>query len=149
MSIFARILVPVDFSECSRRALKMALEMRSGFQARVRVVHVWQPPDFGGAELMVMAHAEGISVGEYGQKQAAVALRQMLDECGASADIESEVVVGDPRHSIVEYAKSHDVDLIIVGTHGRTGRARMFAGSVAEAVVRRAHVPVMTVQAPK
>lgn len=146
MSVFARILVPVDFSDCSRRALEMALEMRAVFQAELRVVHVWQPPEFAGAELMVMAHSEGISVGEYGQQQASVALQQLLAECGAEG-VQAEVVVGDPRHSIVELAKRYDSDLIIVGTHGRTGRARMFAGSVAEAVVRRAHVPVMTVRA--
>ncbi len=146
MSVFARILVPVDFSDCSRRALEMALEMRAVFQAELRVLHVWQPPEFGGAELMVMAHSEGISVGEYGQQQASAALQQLLAECGAEG-VQAEVVVGDPRHSIVELAKTYDSDLIIVGTHGRTGRARMFAGSVAEAVVRRAPVPVMTVRA--
>ncbi len=146
MSVFARILVPVDFSDCSRRALEMALEMRAVFQAELRVLHVWRPPEFAGAELMVMAHSEGISVGEYGKQQASVALRQLLAECGAEG-VQAEVVVGDPRHSIVELAKQYDSDLIIVGTHGRTGRARVFAGSVAEAVVRRAHVPVMTVRA--
>ena len=145
MPLFQRVLVPVDFSDCSREALTLALQFADAFQSKVRVLHIWQPPDFAGADLMVMAHSEGVSLGQYGKRKAAEAMAELLESCGATDNVESEIAIGDPRHSIIEFAKSSDADLIIMGTHGRTGRARLFAGSVAEAVVRCAHIPVLTV----
>ncbi|MEZ4223698.1 MAG: universal stress protein [Polyangiaceae bacterium] len=149
MTIFKNILVPVDFSDGSCAALKLALELGKAFDAHIRVLHVWQPPEFAGADLMVLAHSDGLSIGEYGQQKAAEAMEQLLDKCGASAAVDTSVTIGDPRYAIVDLADSLHADLIVMGTQGRTGRARMFAGSVAEAVVRRAHVPVLTVHKPQ
>jgi nucleotide-binding universal stress UspA family protein len=59
-----------------------------------------------------------------------------------------EFVVGTPIDSLVNYAKEHDIDLIVMGTHGRTGLMRLLMGSVAEAVVRRAPCPVVTIRQP-
>jgi nucleotide-binding universal stress UspA family protein len=95
---------------------------------------------------MVLAHSERLSLGEYGMKAAATEFARFLEEQQATS-LPHEVVMGDPRARIVEIAERDGYDLIVMGTHGRSGRVRALAGSVAETVVRRAPCAVMTVRA--
>lgn len=147
MTLVKHVLVPVDFSECSRAALRYALALAEAFDAKVTLLHVWEPPEFAGADLMVLAHSEGISVGDYGRRQAKQELDQLADTLERGEALERTIEIGRPRERILALADSGTYDLVVMGTHGRTGRARMFAGSVAEAVVRRATIPVLTVRA--
>jgi nucleotide-binding universal stress UspA family protein len=130
-----RILVPVDLSSCSRAALEFAYSLGAALGASLEVLFVYQPND-GTA---------------FGAKEAN-ATRQELHrfietaELDASVPATERVESGDPRDRIVKIAESDGFDLIVLGTHGRSGRPRMLAGSVAESVVRTASRPVLTVR---
>lgn len=145
MTPFRKILVAVDFSDCSRRALALAAELARAPETELFVLHVWKPPEFAGADLLVLAHASGVSIGQHGKQQAEVELSHFLERAGLE-QAARDVKIGDPRQLIVELAESGGFDLVVLGTHGRAGRERLFAGSVAEAVVRRCSVPVLTVR---
>lgn len=141
MNMPKRLLVPVDFSDCSKAAVNLAKQLG----AEITLLHVWQPPELAGADLYVLAHSEKLSIGELGQRQAKQELDQLADALGLGAAAR-RVEIGKPRERIVELAESGDYDWIVMGTHGRTGRARLFAGSVTEGVVRRSAIPVLTVR---
>jgi nucleotide-binding universal stress UspA family protein len=135
------ILVPTDFSPTSEAALRYATEMALTLGARLYLMHV--PGKTG-------EHFEANF--PHGQFEAAA--RKGLSSFLAQEDIERlrpeyAVRVGTPAEEIVRYADLCDVDLIIMGTHGRTGIAHALMGSVAEQVVRTAPCPVLLVRAPK
>ncbi len=145
MTPFKKVLVAVDFSECSADALRLAMKLKTTDPAmEMHLLHVWKPPEYIGADLMVLAHSSGVSIRQYGIEQAKRQLDQLIKAVGAG-DVPREVRLGDPREVIVERA-AQGFDLLILGTHGRSGRQRLFAGSVAEAVVRRSPAPVLTVR---
>jgi nucleotide-binding universal stress UspA family protein len=135
------ILVPTDFSGTSEEALHYAAEMALTLGARLYLVHV---PGRTGE------HFEANF--PHGGFQAAA--RKGLSSFLTTEEIdrlrpEYAVRVGTPAEEIVRYAELTDVDVIIMGTHGRTGIAHALMGSVAEQVVRVAPCPVMLVRAPK
>ncbi len=109
------------------------------------MLHVWRPPEFAGADLMVLAHSENLSVGELGRREAELEMQRFVEAVAPGAALRREIAIGDPRRVILERAA--EFDLIAMGTHGRAGAARLLLGSVAEAVVRRAPCPVLTVHA--
>jgi nucleotide-binding universal stress UspA family protein len=135
------ILVPTDFSPTSDTALRYAAEMALTLGARLYLMHV---PGRTGE------HFEANF--PHGQFEAAA--RKGLSSFLTTEDIarlrpEYAVRVGTPAEEIVRYADFCDVDLIIMGTHGRTGLAHALMGSVAEQVVRVAPCPVLLVRAAK
>lgn len=135
------ILLPTDFSATSEAALRYATEMALTLGARLYLMHV--PGKTG-------EHFEANF--PHGQFEAAA--RQGLSSFLTPDDIERlrpeyAVRVGLPAEEIVRYADASDVDLIIMGTHGRSGIAHVLLGSVAEQVVRMAPCPVLLVRAPK
>ncbi|MFW6192811.1 MAG: universal stress protein [Gemmatimonadota bacterium] len=141
-----RILVPVDFSEHARRALLYgeALSERTG--AELHVVHVlpemsFPDPYFAeAAQLRAMAKAA--------QERVPEALdRNVREVLGAEVKVHTHLEVGSPAGTIVRVAEREDVDHVVLSSHGRTGVERVFLGSVAEGVVRRAPCPVLTVKA--
>jgi nucleotide-binding universal stress UspA family protein len=78
-------------------------------------------------------------------------LRKMLHQikpADPAVPFEHRLITGDPAHAVVRLAKDENVDMIVIGTHGRTGLSRMLMGSVAEAIVRRAECPVLTYKRP-
>ena len=129
--LFQNVLVPVDLSPCSRAALRMA--------ARIA--------ELSGGELAVL-HATDPAPGGAGATSAELAsfVRAVL-ELDSAPPI--HVVAGLPRDVILATAEKLGSDAIVLGTHGRTGRARMLIGSVAESVVRAAQCPVVTVREPE
>jgi nucleotide-binding universal stress UspA family protein len=141
------ILVPSDFSECSEAALRYGLELARRFDARVHVLHVVQDP------LTQPWAAEGFSAPlfEVVQKWQ----REAKDRLAASiplADIGRvtvDAIVAWPYAEILRYATDNNVDLIVMGTHGRSGVSHVLLGSIAEKVVRRAPCPVLTVRHPQ
>jgi universal stress protein A len=134
-----RILCPVDFSECSLRAADYAFQLAQQFRAAVEIVHVWQPIVPGGEIRGPMSAYVGEEA-EIGRALERIRPRSLDVSC------QHHLLVGDPVEEIVALAEEHHVDLIVIGTHGRTGLSRWIVGSVAENVLRRATCPVLTVK---
>jgi nucleotide-binding universal stress UspA family protein len=122
----SQVLFPTDYSDVSRAAGHTAGALARHFKAKLHVIHVVPPvTDPGPPD----------------------SLPTVLAGLGPGLDTVTAVVFGRPAREIVSYASRHGIDLIVMGTHGRTGMSRALLGSVAEAVVRRAGCPVMTVPA--
>ncbi len=138
-----RVLVPVDFSEYTGPALTHARELAAVYDARVDLLHVITEVALPGVYGL-----EPVSVAE---PQIRDRVRQALEDAmlqspGAERPFSVHVLVGYPAHDIAEFAADHDIDLIVIATHGRTGLKRLFMGSVAENVVRMACCPVFTLK---
>lgn len=131
------ILFPTDFSHTGDSALEMATALARDTGAKLLFVHVEEPPvAYGGGEMY------------YGMPEPAYdEIKRMLHEIvpkDPNVPFDHRLVTGDPPSAIVRVAEEENVDLIVMGTHGRTGLSRLLMGSVAEAVVRRAPCPVIT-----
>lgn len=140
-----RILVPLDFSGSSLQALKCAVVLAKPFAASLDLLHVVPNP--------FIAHpgGGGAPLPQPLLDQLLQDARTRLDEVCGSDDrkaftVRSVVRVGDPLVEIVEYARLEQVDLIVMGTHGRTGIPHLLLGSIAERVVRTAPCPVLIVR---
>ena len=145
-----RILVPVDFSECSSAALGYALTLAEYLDAMVDVLHTWQMPAYVAPYTAV--HLAGSK--DAPERLEVIAFRQAFDEMRSFLDkaeipngvkVGARVELGLEAQSIVMSASNYD--LVVMGTHGRTGLWHMFMGSIAEKVVRASPVPVVTVRA--
>jgi len=121
-----KVCCPVDFSEPSRAALRVAADMCQRFGAELTLLHVADTAAAPGCDTKLR---------EWGTD---------VEKSGVS--LQTAHAVGDPQLAIVDYARQGGFQLIVMGTHGRTGRDHAFAGSVAESVVRRAACPVLTVR---
>ena len=141
------ILVPSDFSDCSDAAVLYGLELARRFDARVHLLHVIQDP---AAQPWA---AEGLAIPlfaavEQWQKEAKERLQASVPKADAGR-VTVAVAVAMPHPEILRYAAANEIDLIVMGTHGRAGVSHMLLGSIAERVVRRAPCPVLTVRHPE
>lgn len=136
-----RILCPVDFSPPSERALDFAIELGQRLGAEIHLVHVYQLPVYALPDGAMMAGPE------FTTRVTTEMQRALTDlaEAKASANPETHLVEGVPYREIVRMSEELGADLIVLGTHGRTGIRHLLLGSVAERVVRSAKVPVITV----
>jgi universal stress protein A len=141
-----RILVPTDLSEASMPALKLAAEFAKAFQAELVLLFVVEPFFTSGDILSAGAVA---SVVEAQNKAARSRLAHEVARLGKRG-VRARCSIGEGTAAavIVENARKGSADLIIIGTHGRTGFSHLFMGSVAERVVRTAACPVLTVRSP-
>jgi nucleotide-binding universal stress UspA family protein len=142
MKPFKNILVPVDFSQCSFDAVRASADVSSRYGAEVCLVHVYEPINYalpGNYPFYMPGQLEGI-LAEC-EKRLADAKKEA--EAAGIARVQTQQLQGSPATEIVEFAKKHGFDLIVIGTHGRTGLQRALIGSVAEKVVRHAHCPVL------
>jgi nucleotide-binding universal stress UspA family protein len=137
------ILVPVDFSECSQSAFQIARALARDYRARLVVLHVPTPPPFvtPGELEKVLQRPDGYR-GELEDN-----LRRLYTSDPPAA-VEYWVQDGGAAAEILGVAEEARCDLIVMGTHGRSGLGRMLLGSVAEKVVRKALCPVLTVKVP-
>lgn len=138
-----RVLVPVDGSDHSERALDHAIDLYgSGEIVLLNVLDL--------VEAGYDSSAGGELPGFWGdwheraEEDAAALFAELAD--GRDVTFDTDVVVGRPARSIVEYAEENDVDAVVMGSHGRDGVSRILLGSVAETVVRRSPVPVTVVR---
>jgi nucleotide-binding universal stress UspA family protein len=147
MADMQTILVPTDFSSCSEAALTLATSLAKQLGGTVRLLHVFQLPFYVGWEDGPAAMAATSEfLGEL-KERAKEKLDAAVAECkAAGVEATAEQVEGAPHARVVDLSK--DVDLIVMGTHGRTGLPRLVLGSVAERVVRMAECPVITVPDP-
>ena len=147
MKLFRRILHPSDFSPASRRAFAKAVELAKGSGAQLLIVHVLPAlpliPDVYVAATTYDELLRGQRVG------ARRRLDRLVSNARASGARAMGVVLdfGAPAERIARFAKARHVDVIVMGTHGRTGVPRAILGSVAGRVVAMAACPVMTVRA--
>jgi len=144
----SKILVPVDFSECSRAALEYAAFLADGFGASIDLLHVWEPPYYVVPEMLVYLPGDAEkSLAEFAQTQATKQMDEFVASVRSSLDFEVKrwYETGAPADTILKTAHEGAHDLIVMGTHGRTGLQHLLMGSVTERVVRRAAVPVLTV----
>lgn len=138
-----KILIPVDFSETSQAATLYALELAKKFNAQLHLLHVIEDP----VVYMPMFESYTLPPKEDFENFADTRLNNwILDQDKGDLDIQTSWVHGNPFVDILKYAKREDVDLIVVGTHGRSFTAHLLLGSVAEKVVRKASCPVLTVR---
>jgi len=142
-----RILVPTDFSPTSDAALDYARDVAARFGATVHLLHVLEDPFVNGPLVSeaYVTETPGVRTTIIEDAKARLTHRLTARDREAFAAHE-EVVFGRGAETIVEYAADRAIDLIVMGTHGRTGMAHLLLGSVAERVVRTAHCPVLTVR---
>lgn len=140
---FKMIVVPTDFSIASAPAMEYARMLAERFGAALHLLHVVEDPYVAAA--WSEAYATIPDPRERLQKEAAQRLNSMIASF-PNLTATTEVVVGTPAQTIVEIARARSADLIVMGTHGRSGFAHLLLGSVAERVVRLASCPVLTVR---
>ncbi len=144
---FTRILVPTDFSAPSNAALALAKRMATTSGASLHLIHVLHDP-FATAAYTTDFYTpppEGIRKSWLEGAKALLEAQLTPDE-RASFRSTQLVVFGTPARDIVDHAAANDIDLIVMGTHGRGGVQHLLMGSVAERVVRTAACPVLTVR---
>jgi len=149
MTRISSILVPTDFSDTADGALDYAFLIGEQFGAAVHLLHVIEDPLVAGgldAEVFI-AEAPAIRSAMLSDARSRLAHRAIPRHTGAIVD--GEVLFGHGAKTIADYAQQRGVDLIVMGTHGRTGVAHLLLGSVAERLVRIAPCPVLTVRHPK
>lgn len=138
-----KILVPVDFSDCSKKALQYAIPLARQHGAVLTLLHVVPPAysagEYGGIDYAQLEASMRVS----GDKELA---RLVAEEVRGEVSADSMVRVGPPVLEIIETAKTLPADVIVISTHGRTGLKHVLLGSVAERVVRHAPCPVLVVR---
>lgn len=142
--MFDRILIPTDGSDPIKPAVEMALDLADAHDAALHVLYIVDQPT------TVSGMGEGFSglddlldaLEERGQQATKAVVEQAHER-----DIKTTAAVrrGDPHDDILGYAQDHDIDVIVMATHGRTGVKRALLGSVTETVVRHSEIPVLTV----
>lgn len=142
---YDRILVPTDGSDSARRATRHGIRLATEFDATLHVLHVVDERQYGSHT------ADADEVGREQERHLKVAGEEAVASVEELADEEgvetvTEVTTGVPFEGILDYVDDHDVDLVAMGTHGRTGIGRVVLGSVAERVLRRATVPVLNLR---
>jgi nucleotide-binding universal stress UspA family protein len=145
MITLRRVLFPTDFSESSGEAMAYACELVNQFDAELHLLHVVH-------NLATVLPEPEVAVavwGDYEREMRESAKRALKGlRCPGLREeriAQRSVCSGSPPNEIVQYAKDNNIDLIVIGTHGRTGFAHVLLGSVAERVVRHAPCPVLTV----
>lgn len=141
---FNTILHPTDLSDNSRSALKVAHSLARDHHAKLILISVIDAPPSGAFNVREPQIAvESLTLEERHKA------RELISRMAASISdipVETEVLIGRPAEAIVDMAEKRNADLIIMGTHGRTGLTHLLMGSVAEFVLRHAQCPVLTVR---
>ena len=143
MQYFKKILFPVDLSEVTPKLVPYVKEMAATFDAEVHLLFVAR----------ILQHFTSIyvphpSISKFEAEiveGAEKKLQEFVEEQFETDSCTARVVLGDPAEEILNYAQAEGIDLIIIGTHGRKGLERIIFGSVAERVVKKSPVPVLTV----
>ena len=146
MAAIKRIVVAIDFSKLSRLALDYAVELARDVGARLHVVYVVEPIEFSGVDVFGGAPLATQSIVEEHLRQAKQEMETLrAKRLAGLASAKATVELGRPADVICEIGGAGRSNLIVIGTHGRSGLAHLVMGSVAERVVRHALCPVLVV----
>ena len=142
-----KVLVPIDFSDYSKSALKYAVNFAKSFNADIILIYVVEPiiypPDFSMGQIAMP------SINTEWDDRAKDELQKLAkSEIAEIANVKTIIKTGKPFVEIIETAKEEDIDLIIIATHGHSGVEHILFGSTAEKVVRKAPCPVLTLREP-
>lgn len=143
MTLFNKILLPTDFSDHANEALRYATQLAQTHAASLCLVHAY--------DLVPFALPEGPILDPRQAETMRIAVQQQLDRMRREAEaqgltrVETQLLQGPAASEIVRLASDQGFDLVVMGTHGRTGLSHLLLGSVTEKVVRRAPCPVLTI----
>lgn len=146
MVAIRRILVPTDFSEPAEAALRYARALAEEFGSTLHLMHVVPEPYIypWGTEISTMPLVDLLTSSE---TQAAERLKTLVDDTGAlKGRVKTITAIGTPVDKILQQVADDGIDLVVMGTHGRGAVGHLLLGSVAERIVRRSPVPVLTVK---
>lgn len=141
--MFETVVIATDGSESARRGVRTALDIAAQFDATVHAVYVVDTGEIDDTPEDVRADLEA-AIAETGEEALEVVCEQA--ETLGAPDVVTAVKEGDPATEIIDYASEVDADIVGIGTRGRHGDHAFLLGSVAEAIVRRAPMPVLTVR---
>jgi nucleotide-binding universal stress UspA family protein len=142
-----RICCPIDFSDASRAAMEVAADLARRGAAELLLLHAYPVPGYTFPDGSVVASPKMLQDLADGAQRHLDEWRALAEGFGAPR-VETAKEAGEPAAEIVAFARDRGVDLLVLGTHGRTGLEHALMGSVAERVVRKAHCPVLTVRPP-
>lgn len=144
MLVIERILCPVDFSDSSQPALKYAVAIARKFNSKIYILHVSDIDDLDSdnEELMNDRSEHELKIKE----EKARLLNNIPEDIRNQVDIETKMVAGVPFDEIVNFAVDYKIDIIIMGTHGRTGLKHVLLGSISEKVVGKSTCPVLLIK---
>jgi universal stress protein A len=141
---FKKILCPIDFSEGAQEAMRVAAQLAKETSAELVLIHVWQPPYTYTSKA---AFSPDLSEVMHQSAEQSLATKRAEAEALCGARVGAILLMGTPWDRIVEATKKDpSFDLLVIGTHGRTGIKRVLLGSVAEQVIRHASCPVLVVR---
>ena len=143
MTEWKKICCAVDFGEPSRMALFRAADSARRFEGELTLVHVAVPPVAAASDVLVSSRV--VVAGEAGEHQELLAQWKIDAEARLARPVRTLVLTGDPARQLVRHAREEQCDLVVVGTHGRTGLSRAVLGSVAERIARSCPCPVLVV----
>ena len=147
MGLFRRIMHPTDFSKASGRALEMAVELAKQNKAELLLAHVLTPVIPYAGDDTYADPTLYVEIEKKAREDARSSLEALEKKVKKSrVNVKTLLLEGTPYDRIVRAAKSRRVELIVMGTHGRTGLTKLLMGSVAGRVISLAHGPVMTVR---
>ncbi|OQZ04787.1 MAG: hypothetical protein B6D34_02205 [Candidatus Brocadia sp. UTAMX1] len=141
------ILCPIDYSVYSEMALKYAIEFAEKYQAKLYLMHVLdiRVYDINNPELYNINVVDEETVEKLRERL----LRCVNEDTRGRISVEALIIQGVPFAEIIKVSKEYRIDLIVIGTHGRTGLSHAIMGSVAEKIVRKAPCPVLTIRHPE
>ncbi|QOJ14237.1 MAG: universal stress protein [Planctomycetia bacterium] len=144
MGCFDRILLPTDFSDLAEHAAPCARKLAEALHSSIHVLHVYTPAPPAPAEATV---EPGVTPLVFSETDVRTALDEFVARQFAnfSPPVVQELVFGSPVSAITQYARSHGIGLIVIGTHARGVVNRIFFGSVSKAVMEQAGCPVLMV----
>jgi nucleotide-binding universal stress UspA family protein len=147
MTTVPKLLVPIDFSSGSDSSVAYATALAQTLRSVVTLFHVYERSD---AMSSIVSGADRMVDDEHDRALAREWLEGLRRRTTTDRDVEVRVVVvsGSPAREIISFARKSSFDMIVMGTHGRTGLQHLLMGSVAEAVLRRASCPVLTIHCP-
>lgn len=148
MTEIKRIVVPIDFSEYSKRAFRYAVDFAQTFEAELLLVYVVEPviypADFSFGQVALPSMERELH--DRGRQQ----LQSLIDtEVPAGVPARCTIRSGKPFVEIIQLAKDEEADLIIIATHGHSGIEHALFGSTAEKVVRKSPCPVLSIRSPE
>jgi nucleotide-binding universal stress UspA family protein len=148
MNVFRKILVPTDFSAHAEEAARIAVDLSRCYGSSITLAYVDEPVLYALPESYMLFTAAQLAEMRAAYEHLLAAARDRALERGAKA-VETELLHGFATSEITNLARQGGYDLIVMGTHGRSGLEHLVIGSVAERVVQRAECPVLTVRLPK